>query len=287
MIGDPSTSGTLGPEDLTAAAVEAWEAPRPEDAPSEREALVIDVDGFEGPLDMLLAMARLQKVDLARISMLALAEQYLTFIREAERLRLEVAADYLVMAAWLAYLKSRLLLPREAKDDAEPTGEELAQRLAFRLMRLEAMRDAAAKLMTRMRYGREVFGRGMPEGVRTVRDTTYTAEIHDLLLAYAQQRSRTAKRMHVVKARTVWSIKDARRRLQDLVGEAVGSWVQLDLFLERFLPTPEAGKTVLASSFGASLELAREGMLEIRQDVPFGPLYMRRLDGSSDWQKIG
>ena len=287
MIGDPSIPGASSPEDLTAGAIEAWEAPRPEDAPSAQEALVIDVDGFEGPLDMLLAMARLQKVDLAKISMLALAEQYLTFIREAERLRLEVAADYLVMAAWLAYLKSRLLLPRETKDDAEPSGEELAQRLAFRLMRLEAMRDAAAKLMTRMRYGREVFGRGMPEGVRTVRDTTYTAQIHDLLLAYAQQRSRTAKRVHVVKARTVWSIKDARRRLQDLVGEAIGSWVQLDLFLERFLPTPEAGKTVLASSFGASLEMAREGMIEIRQEEPFGPLYMRRLDGSTDWQKIG
>ncbi len=287
MIGDPSIPGASSREDLTAGAIEAWEAPRPEDAPSAQEALVIDVDGFEGPLDMLLAMARLQKVDLAKISMLALAEQYLTFIREAERLRLEVAADYLVMAAWLAYLKSRLLLPRETKDDAEPSGEELAQRLAFRLMRLEAMRDAAAKLMTRMRYGREVFGRGMPEGVRTVRDTTYTAQIHDLLLAYAQQRSRTAKRVHVVKARTVWSIKDARRRLQDLVGEAIGSWVQLDLFLERFLPTPEAGKTVLASSFGASLEMAREGMIEIRQEEPFGPLYMRRLDGSTDWQKIG
>lgn len=264
-----------------------WELPSPDDAPSDREALVIDVDGFEGPLDMLLAMARLQKVDLARISMLALAEQYLAFIREAERLRLEVAADYLVMAAWLAYLKSRLLLPREAKTDDEPTGEELAKRLAFRLMRLQAMRQAAETLMARMRFGREVFGRGMPEGVRTVRDTTYTAQIHDLLRAYADQRSRTVKRVHVVKARTVWSIKDARRRLESLVGEATGSWVQLDMFLERFLPTPEAGKTVLASSFGASLEMCREGLVEIRQEAPFGPIYMRRVDEPSDWHVIG
>ncbi len=279
MTADPSTLAEAGAGD--------WEMPSPEDAPASQDALVVDVDGFEGPLDMLLAMARLQKVDLAKISMVALVEQYLAFIREAERLRLEVAADYLVMAAWLAYLKSRLLLPKEGKDEAEPSGEELAQRLAFRLMRLQAMREVAAKLMTRMRLGREVFGRGMPEGVRTIRDTTYTAEIHDLLKAYAEQRSRTIVRVHVVKARTVWSIKDARQRLEKLVGDAVGGWVQLDLFLERYLPNPDVGKTVLASSFGASLEMAREGILEIRQEAPFAPLYMRRLDVPSDWRQIG
>lgn len=283
MTADPTIMGEPDSGD--------WQMPSPEEAPAAQDALVVDVDGFEGPLDMLLAMARLQKVDISKISMLALAEQYLTFIREAERLRLEVAADYLVMAAWLAYLKSRLLLPKESKDEAGPTGEELAQRLAFRLMRLQAMREVAAKLMTRMRLGREVFGRGMPEGVRTVRDTTYTAQIHDLLKAYAEQRSRTVVRVHVVKARTVWSIKDARRRLEKLVGEAVGGWVQLDLFLERYLPSPEVGpeigKTMLASSFGASLEMAREGLLEIRQDGPFSPIYMRRLDRPSDWHRIG
>ncbi len=266
---------------------DAWQMPGPDEGPRPQEALVVDIDGFEGPLDLLLAMARLQKVDLSRISILALAEQYLAFIHEAGRLRLELAADYLVMAAWLAYLKSRLLLPRETKNEDEPSGEELAQRLAFRLMRLEAMREAAAKLMARIRLGRDVFARGMPEGTRTVRETTYTAQIYDLLKAYAEQRSRTVKRVHVVKARTVWSIKDARLRLEQLVGENAGRWMQLDLFLERYLPTPEASRTVMASSFGATLEMAREGILEIRQDAPFAPIYMRRRDGSSDWQRVG
>lgn len=266
---------------------ETWQMPAPDEGPRPQEALVVDLDGFEGPLDLLLAMARLQKVDLSRISIQALAEQYLVFIAEANRLRLEIAADYLVMAAWLAYLKSRLLLPREGRDEAEPSGEELAQRLAFRLTRLEAMREAAAKLMTRVRLGRDVFARGMPEGMRTVRETTYTAQIYDLLKAYAEQRSRTVERVHVVKARTVWSIQDARRRLESLVGDAAGSWVQLDLFLERYLEAPDAGRTVLASSFGATLEMAKEGLVEIRQEAPFAPIYMRKPDGSSEWQRIG
>jgi segregation and condensation protein A len=270
-----------------AAGEEAWEAPLPEDAPAAGEALRVDVEGFEGPLDLLLALARTQKLDLSRISMLALAEQYLAFITEAQQMRLEVAADYLVMAAWLAYLKSRLLLPRDGKPDDEPTGEELAQRLAFRLMRLEAMRDAAARLMTRKRFGRDVFARGMPEGVTTIRDTHYTAQIFDLLKAYAEQRKRTIKHVHVIKARHVWSIKDARQRLERLVGEAAGSWVQLDLFLERYLPTPEVGRTALASSFGASLELAREGVVELRQEAPFAPIYMRRRDGGPEWERLG
>jgi len=264
-----------------------WEMPSPDDGPRAEEAFIVDVGGFEGPLDLLLAMARLQKVDLSRISVLALAEQYLQFISAAERLRLELAADYLVMAAWLAYLKSRLLLPRETKNEAEPSGEELAQRLTFRLMRLEAMRQAAEKLMARLRLGRDVFARGMPEGMRTVRETTYTAQIYDLLKAYAEQRTRTVKRVHVVKARTVWSIKDARQRLEALIGENTGNWVQLDLFLERYLPAPEAGRTVLASSFGATLEMAREGLVEIRQEAPFAPIYMRKKDGQSEWQRIG
>ena len=267
--------------------IESWEMPGPDDQARPEEALVIALDGFEGPLDLLLALARLQKVDLSRISILALAEQYLAFIAEAHRLRLELAADYLVMAAWLAFLKSRLLLPRESKDEVEPSGEELAQRLAFRLMRLEAMREAAAKLMTRVRLGRDVFARGMPEGMRTVRETKYTAQIYDLLKAYADQRTRTVKRVHVVKARTVWSIKEARQRLEALVGESTGDWVQLDLFLEQYLPAPDAGRTVLASSFGATLEMAREGIVEIRQDAPFAPIYMRKRDGQSEWQRIG
>ena len=265
---------------------EAWQTLGPDEAPGPGEALVVDVDGFEGPLDLLLALARTQKVDLAKISMLALAQQYLAFVTEAQRLRLELAADYLVMAAWLAYLKSRLLLPRDSEADDEPTGAELVQRLAFRLMRLEAMRSAAAQLMTRRRLGRDVFGRGMPEGVRTIREKQYTAEIYDLLKAYAQQRSSVVKRVHVVKARTVWSIKEARQRLERLVGQSTGDWVQLDTFLERYLPAAAAGRTVLASSFGATLEMAREGLVEIRQEAPYAPIYMKRKDGRSEWERI-
>jgi len=277
MTGDDTTA-TEG--------TQPWLMPGPEEGPRPGEALVVDVDGFEGPLDLLLALARVQKVDLAKISVLALAEQYLAFIAEAQQLQLELAADYLVMAAWLAYLKSRLLLPRERGPDSEPSGEELAQRLAFRLIRLEAMRQAAARLMTRMRLGRDVFGRGMPEDVRTVREKQYSAQIYDLLKAYADQRSRTVKRVHVVEARAVWSIKQARERLEILVGRSEGSWVRLDIYLERYLTSSRAGKTVLASTFGAALEMAREGLVEIRQEAPFAPIYVKRLDGPSDWKRL-
>ena len=275
---------TSGADD-TVAGTTGWDAPDPDDGPGEGEACHIDVGGFEGPLDLLLALARLHKVDLTRISMLALADQYLAFIAEAGRLRLELAADYLVMAAWLAYLKSRLLLPKEKSDDVAPSGEEMAKRLAFRLMRLDAMRRAAEQLMGRERLGVHVFSRGMPEGMRTIRKTAHVAEIYDLLKAYADQRRRTIKHVHVVKARTVWSIKDARRRLEELVGGSSGDWVQLDLFLERYMPGPDAMKTVVASSFGATLELAREGFVEVQQDAPFAPLYIRRR-GSDAWERV-
>lgn len=260
---------------------EKWETPVRQTSNDDGAAigvdqLVVDVGGFEGPLDLLLAMARTQKVDLARISVLALAEQYLAFVMEAQRLRLELAADYLVMAAWLTFLKSRLLLPSEETPDDEPTGEELAQRLAFRLMRLEAMRDAAAKLMTRNRLGRDVFARGMPEAVKIKRETIHTAELFDLLKAYAEQRKRTIPRVHVVRRRTVWSIKDARKRLELLVGQIAGdNWLQLDRCLSDYLSTPEERRTVIASSFGATLEMAREGLVELRQDAPFSPIYVR------------
>lgn len=267
--------------------VEAWEAPRPEHELATGDGLIVDVAGYEGPLDLLLALARTQKVDIARISMAALADQYLAFIAEAQKLKLELAADYLVMAAWLAYLKSRLLLPREEKEGDTATAEEMAQRLAFRLMRLEAMRNAAAQLMTRCRLGLNVFQRGMPEGERTIREHQYTAQIYDLLKAYADQRRRTIKVIHVVKARKVWSIKDARSRLEHLLGESTGRWLQLDLFLERYLPALEDTKTVLASSFGATLELAREGVVELRQDAPFAPIYMRKREAGAEWQRIG
>jgi segregation and condensation protein A len=266
--------------------LDAWHTLGPDQAPVPGEALVVDVDGFEGPLDLLLALARTQKVDLAKLSMVALAEQYLSFIAEAQRLRIELAADYLVMAAWLAYLKTRLLLPREGRPDNEPSGEEMAQRLAFRLMRLEAMRNAAAQLLTRRRLGRDVFGRGMPEGMRTIREKQYTAQIYDLLKAYAEQRSRTVKRVHVVKARAVWSIKEARLRLEKLVGQSSGDWEQLECFIERYLPAASAGRTVMASSFGATLEMAREGLVEIRQEAPYAPIYMRRKDGRSEWERV-
>ena len=239
------------------------------------ETLVVDVEGFEGPLDLLLAMARTQKVDLARISVLALAQQYLDFITEARRLRLEVAADYLVMAAWLAFLKSKLLLPAEPGDEGEPSGEELAQLLAFRLKRLGAMREAAAQLMTRKRLGRDVFARGMPEPLRITRNSAYQANLYDLLKAYTQQRQRSSVRTLHVRTRTVWSLKEARVELERLLGMSC-DWAPLDQILAEFLVAPELRQTALASSFTATLEMAREGALEIRQAKLFAPLLIRR-----------
>jgi segregation and condensation protein A len=244
-------------------------------APGAGETLVVDVEGFEGPLDLLLALARTQKVDLARISVLALAQQYLDFINEARRLRLEIAADYLVMAAWLAFLKSKLLLPAEQDEDGGPSGEELAQLLAFRLKRLDAMREAAAQLMTRKRLGRDVFARGMPEPLRITRKSTYQADLYDLLKAYAQQRQRTAVRTWQVRQRTVWSLKEAREELERLLGMTC-DWAPLDQLLAEFLVGPELRKTALASGFTATLEMTREGELEIRQTKVFAPLLVRR-----------
>ena len=279
----PSPGDQPGPADAD------WEAPVVDARPEE--ALRVDLDGFSGPLDLLLALARTHKIDLAQISILALVEQYLAFIADAKALNLEIAADYLVMAAWLAFLKSRLLLPKERTEGEQLSGEEMAARLAFRLQRLDAMRTAAARLMTRKRLGLDVFARGAPEVVRTVRETTYTAEIVDLLQAYARQRVRAIKRVHVVRKRTVWSIKDARRRLETLVGASTGEWVQLDMFLEQYLPPPvqgaDLGRTVLASSFGATLEMAREGLVEIRQDAPFAPIFMRRKGSGESWKPAG
>jgi len=243
----------------------------------EGEAFLVDVEGFEGPLDLLLALARAQKVDLARISILALAEQYVAFINEARRLRLELAADYLVMAAWLAYLKSRLLIPKQ-KDDEEPTGEEMAAILAFRLQRLEAMRDAAVKLVNRDRLGRDVFARGLPEGVRVERRSVYHATLYDLLKAYGEQRSRHAVRRVVLAPRKVLSLKDARGILERLVGD-IGAWTPLDALINEFIDDPEMKRTAMASTFSASLELCREGMLELKQEKTFGPLYMKARDG--------
>jgi segregation and condensation protein A len=239
------------------------------------ETLVVDVEGFEGPLDLLLALARTQKVDLARISVLALAQQYLDFINEARRLRLEIAADYLVMAAWLAFLKSKLLLPSEPSEEGEPTGAELAALLAFRLKRLHAMREVSAQLMTRKRLGRDVFARGLPEPTRITRKSIYDANVYDLLKAYSQQRQRTATRTWQVRQRTVWSLKEARDELERLLGITC-DWAPLDQLLAEFLVEPELRKTALASSFTATLEMTREGALEISQSKLFAPLLIRR-----------
>jgi segregation and condensation protein A len=268
----------------TEPAFEGWD--NAADIPSPDEALIVTLEGFEGPLDLLLVMARTQKVDLARISVQALAEQYLAFVEKALKLRLELAADYLVMAAWLAFLKSRLLLPTEQGTEEQPTGEELAARLAFRLMRLDAMRNAAGQLMTRKRLGRDVFARGQPEGVRTIRVRKYTAMIFDLLKAYSDQRKRTVKRVHVVPRRTVWSIKEARTRLEALLGERTEEWVHLDAFLQQYGAVPDIARTARASSFGATLEMAREGVIELSQAEPFAPIYLRRREPGAAWERL-
>jgi segregation and condensation protein A len=240
---------------------------------SDDPALVVDVAGFEGPLDLLLHLARNQKVDLARISVLALAEQYLVFIETARKLRLELAADYLVMAAWLAFLKSKLLIPKQPGEEGE-SGEELAAVLQFRLKRLEAMRDAAARLVNRNRLGRDVFARGMPEIVIVEKRNEWSATLYDLLTAYAVQRQRQAVNRVKIAKRDVWSLKDAREILALIVGE-MRDWTALDQFLIDYLASPEDRATAIASSFAASLELIREGTLEARQEVAFAPLYLR------------
>ncbi len=247
---------------------------RPERAEGE-PALVIDVGGFEGPLDLLLHLARAQKVDLARISILALAEQYLEFVDTARQVRIELAADYLVMAAWLAYLKSRLLIPQQAKDEG-PSGEEMAATLAFRLKRLEAMRDAATRLVNRNRLGRDVFARGAPEHIADDRKSVFEATLYDLLSAYANLRQRQAVTQVTIEKRQVWSLSDARDILMRMIGEIGEDWHALDRFLLRYLVSPADRATAIASAFAASLELAREGQVELRQDGAFEPIFMRR-----------
>jgi segregation and condensation protein A len=237
------------------------------------DTLTLDIDGWEGPLDLLLSLARNQKVDLKAISILALVDQYLHFVEEAKALRLELAADYLVMAAWLAYLKSGLLLPRDP--EIEPSPEELALRLQMRLERLSAMREAGARLMARDRLGRDVFARGAPEGLRTVRKALWQAEIYDLIAAYGQINARNRPVMHVVADRQVMTLEAALERVSRLVGARV-EWSAI----ESFLPQEAQGvfrKSALASSFVAALELARQGRIEMRQKSPFAPLYLKAV----------
>lgn len=264
---------TAGQNSDAPATGDLWESPVPVDRAINDPDFTVDVDGFEGPLDLLLAMARTQKVDLTKISILDLAMQYLEFVEEARTLRLELAADYLVMAAWLAYLKSRLLIPAP-EGDAEPTGEELAQQLAFRLQRLEAMREAAANLMNRNRLGRDIFARGDPEPVVVDRQKQYSATLFDLLTAYASQRQRQSVSSVTIAQRQVWSLSEAREILTRLIGN-LADWTPLDVFLNDYMVSPEERAGVIASSFAASLELVREGTLEMRQSDTFAPLYMR------------
>lgn len=254
-----------------------WQGGGVVDRATDDEALLIDVAGFEGPLDLLLFLARNQKVDLSRISVLALAEQYLLFVEKARSIRLELAADYLVMAAWLAYLKSRLLIPQQPKDD-EPSGEEMAAALAFRLKRLEAMRDAAGRLVNRNRLGRDVFVRGAPEHVPDRMHSSYEASLYDLLSAYANLRQRQAFTQVTIERRKVWSLVDARTMLNRMIGE-ISDWTALNHYLLQYLEDPTERVTAMASAFAASLELVREGKLQIRQDGAFQPIYMRGGQG--------
>ncbi len=237
------------------------------------EQFVLNIDGWEGPLDVLLMLARNQKVDLAAISILQLAEQYLEFVAAARRVRLELAADYLVMAAWLAYLKSRLLLPDEKNED-EPSGEELAAHLAFRLQRLEAMRERAAELMSRHRVGRDIFLRGMPEGIRVIRKSQYVADLYGLLRAYATQRARNEVTDYQIRRRPIFTMEDALRRLEMLVGH-VPDWTSLRQFLPPELADRSLSKSALAATFAAALEYTRQGKLELHQTETFGPLMIR------------
>lgn len=240
------------------------------------EVLMVSFDCWEGPLDLLLTLARGQKVDLREISILELVRQYLDFIESAQAMKLEVAADYLVMAAWLAYLKSALLLPRAEQE--QPSPEEMALRLQLRLQRLNAMREAAARLMARDRLGRDVFVRAKPEGLHTDRLAVWQASLFDLIQAYGQVKARTRKVVHMVSRRPVMSLDEAIERVSRLIGSQI-EWAQLEAFLPHGLDS-ELARSARASSFVAALELAKQGRLEIRQDEHFAPLYLRAKPGA-------
>ncbi|WP_084603395.1 segregation and condensation protein A [Devosia enhydra] len=246
----------------------------PDGALANADVLYVELGAYEGPLDLLLELARRQKVDMSRISVLALAEQYLGFIDTVRDKRIEVAADYLVMAAWLVYLKSRLMVPQTTNDD-EPSGEMLAAVLQFRLKRLEAMRKAATRLLDRPQRGRDVFARGAPEPIAIVRRALWEADLFGLLKAYASQRERTAPADYQPIHRTVWSLQEARAILQTLIGDTA-EWVPLEVYLGRHVGSAAERVTALASTFASSLELVRQGQLDVQQSLPFGPLLLRR-----------
>jgi len=235
--------------------------------------LVVDLDGYEGPIDMLLTLAREQKVDLTRISILQLADQYLAFIAAARQLKLEIAADYLVMAAWLAYLKSRLLLPEPQPDD-EPSGSELAAALTYQLQRLEAMQQAGARLMARPQLGRDVFQRGAPEGIPVLRHHVYDATLFELLKAYGDGRARAESSVLHIAPAELYSMDDALQRLTPFLGR-MPEWRTLVSFLPPDLRLGLVSRSAIAATFAASLELVREGKVQLRQDRNFGPIYLR------------
>jgi segregation and condensation protein A len=241
---------------------------------SDEPSLMVDVEGFEGPLDLLLTLARQQKVDLAKISILALADQYLAFIEQARKMRLELAADYLVMAAWLAYLKSRLLLPEQHPSEGL-SAEEMANALALRLRRLEAIRQFAERLVGRPQLGRDVFQRGDPEPIAEIKHPQWSATLYDLLSAYAARRQIQSRSVVRVPKRTVWSLAEAREALERLIGRSM-DWSPLDQYLIAYMTDPSMAATVLASSFAAALEMIREGQLVAHQQGAFSPLYLRR-----------
>lgn len=251
---------------------------QPEPITDRGNELVVDLEGFEGPIDVLLALARQQKVDLVHISILELADQYLSFIGEARKLRLEIAADYLVMAAWLAYLKSRLLLP-EAEEDEQPSGPEMAEALAFQLRRLEAMQEAGSNVMALPRLGVDVFPRGSPEGVKIVRTPVYQLSLYELLKAYGEQQRRLHTGTLEIAPTMLYSVDDALERLGGLLGE-MPDWQTLIRFLPDDLAPGVVGRSAVASTFAAALEMARGGQIEIRQSGAFGPIYVRKAPGA-------
>ena len=267
--------------------VDAWadNAAPPRSPTLPAEELVVDVGGFEGPLDLLLDLARAHKIDLSQVSILALADQYIAFVERAKFKRIDVAADYLVMAAWLAYLKSRLLIPLPPSAD-ETAPQDMAARLAFRLQRLAAMREAGGSLLKRPQLGHDVFGRGAPQPLVVEVTREYADNLLDLLKAYADRRQRKVVRQtYTVKRQTTWSIREARETIERLVGQ-MDDWGALDHWLERYLATKETRRSVRASSFTASLELVRDGQIELRQEQAFRPIYLRRRAGQPDSQGL-
>lgn len=235
--------------------------------------LLLDLDGFEGPIDVLLTMARDQKHDLARISILALAEQYLVFIDQMKALRLELAADYLVMAAWLAYLKSRMMLPPEQLTKDEPTPSELAEALAFQLRRLESIQIAAGRLMALPRLDQGIYRRGTAEDFVVVTKSVFHLRLYDVLAAYGDVQRRQFNNVYTLKDMELFAIEDAIARLQNMLGG--GAWASLSSLIPRGLKSPLTQRSAIAATFLASLELAREGRLELRQDAAFADMYIR------------